>query len=52
MYLGRMKKILSFLRVFLYGILGGLSWENRTFNIVTFAILIETTATRSNQLLM
>lgn len=52
MYLGNMKKALSFLRLFLCGILGGLSMENRTFNIVTFAILIEAAATRSNQLLM
>ena len=43
MYLGKMKKILSFLRLFLYGILGGLSMENRTINFATFAILMEAT---------
>lgn len=45
MYVGKMKKILSFLRLFLYGILGGLSMENRTFNFVTFAILINVIVT-------
>lgn len=43
MYLGKMKKVLSFLRLFLYGILGGLSMENRTINFATFAILMEAT---------